>query len=276
MKRQKEFTWEEIRQKGMECYFQPIYNVKKKRIISMEALLRVHDGKGGYLNPELVVQDAEEDEWVSYLDLWILEQVCKSFHEFEVLGIQRVNVNLSPITCEEPDIVERICSLMKQYEIANSQIWFELTEMGHNVKIDKVIETVDVLQKQGIMFSMDDFGKGHSNLVRLVNFSFQSIKIDKELVWGMHVKKMAKPLVQAMLNFTIDHDVKTTAEGIETRQQALEMIEMGCDFLQGYLICEPLNIRDCLEFLKMVQDRDVLGTEKYLLNRASYLCQSNN
>lgn len=258
MKRQKEFTWEEIKKNGMECYFQPIYSVKRHRIISMEALLRVQDGNGGYLNPELVVQDAEEEEWVSRLDLWVLEQVCKTFHKFESLGIQRVNVNLSPITCEAPDIVEKICSMLKRYEIANSQIWFELTEMGHNVELDEVIKTVDILQNQGIMFSMDDFGKGHSNLVRLINFSFQSIKIDKELVWGMHVKKMAKPLVQAMLDFTIAHEVKTTAEGIETKQQAEEMMEMGCDFLQGYLISRPLNVEDCQEFLKAALNRDVL------------------
>ena len=83
---------------------------------------------------------------------------------------------------------------------------------------------------------MDDFGKGESNFVRLMDFEFQSIKLDKELVWGIGSRKMGMPIMQTLLVFAQRNHIWVTAEGIETREQAAQLEKLGCNFLQGYLI----------------------------------------
>lgn len=93
------YTWEDISSLGMEAYFQPIYNVEKHRITGLEALFRARDGKGGFLDPESLVQEAEECGWVHEIDLWMIRECCRWFTRFAEHGITRINVNLSPQTC---------------------------------------------------------------------------------------------------------------------------------------------------------------------------------
>ena len=93
------YTWEDISSLGMEAYFQPIYNVEKHRITGLEALFRARDGKGGFLDPESLVQEAEEGGWVHEIDLWMIRECCRWFTRFAEHGITRINVNLSPQTC---------------------------------------------------------------------------------------------------------------------------------------------------------------------------------
>ena len=92
------YTWEDISSLGMEAYFQPIYNVEKHRITGLEALFRARDGKGGFLDPESLVQEAEEGGWVHEIDLWMIRECCRWFTRFAEHGITRINVNLSPQT----------------------------------------------------------------------------------------------------------------------------------------------------------------------------------
>ena len=179
------YTWEDISSLGMEAYFQPIYNVEKHRITGLEALFRAKDGKGGFLDPESLVQEAEEHGWVHEIDLWMIRECCRWFTRFAEHGITRINVNLSPQTCMVETVWEEISRCLDRYGLQHGKIWLEMTELGKSADNGKLLETAHRLQDKKFNLVMDDFGKGESNFVRLMDFEFQSIKLDKELVWGI-------------------------------------------------------------------------------------------
>lgn len=229
------YTWEDISSLGMEAYFQPIYNVEKHRITGLEALFRARDGKGGFLDPESLVQEAEEH------------------------GITRINVNLSPQTCMVETVWEEISRCLDRYGLQHGKIWLEMTELGKSADNGKLLETAHRLQDKKFNLVMDDFGKGESNFVRLMDFEFQSIKLDKELVWGIGSRKMGMPIVQTLLVFAQRNHIWVTAEGIETREQAAQLEKLGCNFLQGYLISRPLPADRCVEFVADWEKKDILA-----------------
>ena len=253
------YTWEDISRLGMEAYFQPIYNVEKHRITGLEALFRAKDGQGGFLDPERLVQEAEEGGWVHNIDLWMIRECCRWFTRFAEHGITRINVNLSPQTCMVETVWEEISSCLDRYGLQHGKIWLEMTELGKSADNGKLLETAHRLQDKKFNLVMDDFGKGESNFVRLMDFEFQSIKLDKELVWGIGSRKMGMPIVQTLLVFAQRNHIWVTAEGIETREQAAQLEKLGCNFLQGYLISRPLPAQECVSFIRQWEDTDILA-----------------
>lgn len=253
------YTWEDISSLGMEAYFQPIYNVEKHRITGLEALFRAKDGKGGFLDPESLVQEAEEGGWVHDIDLWMIRECCRWFTRFAEHGITRINVNLSPQTCMVEAVWEEISRCLDRYGLQHGKIWLEMTELGKSADNGKLLETAHRLQDKKFNLVMDDFGKGESNFVRLMDLEFQSIKLDKELVWGIDSRKMGMPIVQTLLVFAQRNHIWVTAEGIETREQAAQLEKLGCNFLQGYLISRPLPAQECVSFIRQWEDTDILG-----------------
>ena len=253
------YTWEDISSLGMEAYFQPIYNVEKHRITGLEALFRARDGKGGFLDPESLVQEAEECGWVHDIDLWMIRECCRWFTRFAEHGITRINVNLSPQTCMVETVWEEISSCLDRYGLQHGKIWLEMTELGKSADNGKLLETAHRLQDKKFNLVMDDFGKGESNFVRLMDFEFQSIKLDKELVWGIGSRKMGMPIVQTLLVFAQRNYIWVTAEGIETGEQAAQLEKLGCNFLQGYLISRPLPADRCVEFVADWEKKDILA-----------------
>lgn len=252
------YTWEDISRLGMEAYFQPIYNVEKHRITGLEALFRAKDGQGGFLDPERLVQEAEEGGWVHNIDLWMIRECCRWFTRFAEYGITRINVNLSPQTCMEKDVWKEISRCLDRYGLQHGKIWLEMTELGKTADNRKLLETAHELQEKKFNLVMDDFGKGESNFVRLMDFEFQSIKLDKELVWGIGSRKMGMPIVQTLLVFAQRNHIWVTAEGIETREQASQLEKLGCNFLQGYLISRPLPAEECVAFIARWEKADIL------------------
>ena len=133
-----------------------------------------------------------------------------------------------------------------------------MTELGKTADNGKLLETAHELQDKKFNLVMDDFGKGESNFVRLMDFEFQSIKLDKELVWGIGSRKMGMPIVQTLLVFAQRNHIWVTAEGIETREQASQLEKLGCNFLQGYLISRPLPAEECVAFIARWEKADIL------------------
>ena len=121
----------------------------------------------------------------------------------------------------------------------------EITEMCKVRNAENFSYMVEQLSSQGIRLALDDFGKGESNLLRLSQIPIQTLKLDKELVWGTVGSRMAEDLVEEMIR-------------IETLDQARTLASWGCDYLQGYLIAPPLSYEKLLTFLEENGKRNFL------------------
>lgn len=250
----KTIFWDGLKNENNECYLQPIYDVEKKKVTVAEALFRSRDGKGGFHDTENLIQFAESMDCVSRIDLWVLEQVCKNMEELRKLGIERVNVNLSPKSYLDEELLKDIKRIMEAYDVWPKHIWFELTEITEVGDKEMMTDLIDRMVKQGFHFAIDDFGKGNSNILRLMEFPFASIKLDKELIWKLKEKPMVTDMVQTLIQFSRRHNICVTAEGIENKEQASALIDMGCHFLQGYLFSKPMPIPAFIDFIQ--EDHD--------------------
>ncbi len=257
-KETKKFTWNEIRKMGMEVHYQPIYNIKDRRITALEALFRVRDGQGGYYNSELIIKDAEEDGWIYALDLWTIDQTCAYMREFMKRGIKRVNVNLSPASFVSHRLAQKITYLLDEHEIPHRMIWLELTECGSDVDPNKLKQAMEELRDEGFMFSMDDFGKGESNFLRLLDYNFDVLKVDKEFVWSIEEKEKGKAALSCVIDFAKGQNMMVTAEGVETQAHVDFLKQAGVTNLQGYLISRPLEPQACMSFLEKYRNVDIL------------------
>lgn len=241
-----------------ECFYQPFFNTEKKCIWGAEALFRLKDAKGNYYNMDDLVASAEEEGWVAEIDRWVFREVCKKIPELRTYGLKRVNINLSPAVCRNPDTVENIQKMLKQYGIFRSEICMEITEMCKVKDNEHFSRMTEQLTDLGIRLALDDFGKGESNLLRLMQIPFSTLKIDKEMVWGMETNRLAAPLIEDMIHFAHRYGIQVTAEGVETVEQAKVLAAYGCDYLQGYLIAPPLNYLKFINFLKTQGQRNFL------------------
>ncbi len=140
----------------------------------------------------------------------------------EVCGVRHHEDQREPVAADlhGGDCLGGDQQLLDRYGLQHGKIWLEMTELGKSADNGKLLETAHRLQDKKFNLVMDDFGKGESNFVRLMDFEFQSIKLDKELVWGIGNRKMGMPIVQTLLVFAQRNHIWVTAEGIETREQA--------------------------------------------------------
>ena len=233
----------------LKLYLQPIIDSETRKIIAAEALVRIEDEKLGLIPPVEFITMAEKNGSIEQLGDQILNKVCKFIKTTGInkQGIEWINVNLSPIQCQNTNLPEKIDEITNVYTIPHENIHLEITE-------DSMIDT-QILQKQmnllitnGYNFSLDDFGTGFSNITRLKKFPFDNIKIDMTIVRD-HFQSpdlILPSIVQALT----DRGLSVTAEGVETKEMADGLQKMGCKYLQGYYFSKPIP---CNEFEKLVK-----------------------
>lgn len=231
--------------------FQPIYNTKLKRFTSAEALVRMHDDFLGYISPDEFIPIAEEEGQILKIDSFVFETVCKFIrdNQIEKLGVEYIEINLSPIECLQDDLAERILKTINKYKIDPSQINLEITETSFDKLPQNFTKIMSCMSRAGIGFSLDDYGTGYSNLSRISELPINIIKVDKSLVQGTDSEK-----IRVILDSTIEMSkllgTKVLTEGTETIDHVNYVTERGCDYIQGFYFSKPLSVKDYLKFLE--------------------------
>lgn len=228
-----------LEQDRLEVYFQPLVDSKDGSLVGAEALARLRAEDGSLIPPMEFIPIAEKDGSIIALGEQVIRKTCQFIrdNDMEALGLQWINVNLSPHQCMSRDLADRFGAILREYGVPAELIHLELTEqsiLDYAMLKNQLIG----LQELGFQFALDDYGSGYSNLTRVKQYPFKNIKIDMEVVQNYFRDRdpILPTLVQAFrqMNFSI------TAEGIETKEMADAMAEIGCDYLQGYYFSKPI------------------------------------
>jgi len=232
-----------------EVYYQPIYSAEKKRVIGGEALVRLRDDKGVFLNPEIFIPMAEKNGTILRIGEFVFETVCKDLSsiDLESFGVEDIHVNLSVAQCMQEILADQILTIKTMYGIPDSVIDLEITEtsMAHTPEI--LNNNIQKLVDAGLTFSLDDYGSGYSNMSYMLNMPFSQIKIDKYIVWQAYKEKRSEIALQATIDMIKKLGMTVLAEGVETKEQAEWLMNLGCDFLQGYYYSKPVPFDAYLE-----------------------------
>ncbi len=237
--------------KGFEVFYQPIYSVTENRIVSAEALVRLKDQSMGYISPEEFIPIAEKSGMIMQIGEFVFETVCRFIQEKQLTdyGLQYIEINLSVVQCMQENLAERLTEIMKKYHVAPAQINLEITETAA-AHSDMLENNIKILHKQGIEFSLDDYGSGYSNTDYLFRFPFRIVKIDKTILWEAFKNEKAMIALRNTIRMIKELGLEIVVEGVENQEYVDYLTEQHCDYLQGYFYSKPIPDRDFLELLR--------------------------
>lgn len=221
------------------CY-QPKYDIATENMIGAEALVRWQRKDGTVIVPDSFIALFEQNGLITKLDFYILETVCRFLRS--VLDQKKepvpVSVNFSRNHLYEADFTKRLLDMLQTYEIPPHLIEIELTESAFVNCKDHLLQVMDELHDNGLLISIDDFGSGYSSLNMLKEMPFDIVKLDRGF---LHSSDRDYVVIETILNMTRRLQLKTVAEGVETKEQLAFLRKHGCDVAQGYLFSQPLS-----------------------------------
>ena len=234
-----------------ELFYQPIYSYRTNSFSSCEALLRVKDEQGAYLDTEAVISAAEKTGKITNIGRFALSSACSFINSpgFDDLGLNTININLSMAEISMDGFADRFINKLTENFIPPSKICVEVTETVITTDDAVIIENMQKLDNVGVVLAIDDFGSGYSNLYRIARFPFSIIKIDKTIV-NSDIDSKLDTIARGFIELLNDMNYLTVAEGIETKDQLDRFHEYGCNYMQGYYYSKPLPYNEFISFLK--------------------------
>ncbi len=222
-------------------YYQPYFDIKTSKIKGAEALLRwKKDNK--IIPPMEFIPYLEETGMISSVEDWIIEEVSNKQKQWESKNIKPIpiSINISPVSFAKQDFTEVFISDIKTYKANPELINIEIIERLFIENLENSKKTLETLKKSGFHLSIDDFGTGYSSLSYLSSLPIDYIKIDISFVRKILIDNNTKAVVKAIISLSKDINMKTIAEGVETKEQLELLKTLGCDYVQGYLFSKPL------------------------------------
>ena len=237
--------------KSVEVYYQPIYSYEKNKVISAEALARMHDDKLGFIPPDEFISIAEKNGKITELGYQIFEKICAFIrdHDLDKMGLDYIEINLSPIQFRNEKLAERLLEIIDKYKVDPRKLNFEITESAMT-DIGRTLRQIEPLKERGISFSMDDYGTGYSNLIAIFKLPFSILKIDKSIVWS-HFNRENDMLYDFIKVFR-KNGLKVVCEGVETEEMVNELNDMECEFQQGYYYSRPVEESQFLNYIEKI------------------------
>ncbi|WP_152081223.1 putative bifunctional diguanylate cyclase/phosphodiesterase [Enterobacter oligotrophicus] len=225
-----------------ELWYQPTYLAEQNTIHGFEALLRWRHPVQGVLLPGLFLPSLEQTGLIISVGNWAIEAACRQLNFWTEQGFSQwtLSFNLSPVQFEQQDIFQVVSSMLQKYNLAPSRLILEVTESTALKNLDRSIELLNAFNQAGITVSIDDFGTGYSNLLMLSVLPARELKIDKSFVCSMLENEKSRKLVETIINIARTMEMSVVAEGIETEEQQAMLVNLGCDYLQGFLFSRPL------------------------------------
>lgn len=245
-----------IETNSIDVYYQPIYSTEKGKYISAEALVRIKDEDGNFISPELFIPISEQNGKILEIGKMVFEKVCRMIKETnpQKYGIEYIEVNLSVVQCMQDNLAETLIDIMKKYDVPPSYINLEITETAA-VKSEKIFEkNMEKLINAGATFSIDDYGSGYSNMNYVIGLPISIVKIDKDFVWSYFKNEKARIAFEFAISMLHNMELKIVAEGIEEKNQADKMHELGVDDIQGYYYSKPVNSDEFIDVIKTQYD----------------------
>ncbi len=231
--------------------YQPKIDFNTLKLGGAEALVRWKPSFGDKVYPDEFIPIFEENGFISYLDLYVLEEVCKCIKtNCNSMKIPRISVNLSAHTVLSKNIVSRVSDTLALYGIDASMIELELTESAVEANTDIFLSTVKKFKGLGFSISIDDFGAGVSSLNRLSAVEADILKLDKAFFSLKDQGAKSTVVVTDVINMAKHLNMKVVAEGVETAAQALWLQGIGCDYAQGYYFAKPMSEEKFKELLR--------------------------
>lgn len=253
-----------LQEKQFNIYFQPQCSARTNKIIGAEALVRWNHPVKGMLPPNEFIPLLETSGFISKLDYYVWDGVCAFLHQRLQKGLRVVpiSVNVSRMDIYQYNITQVFQNLIKKYNLNPKLIEIEITESAYTEDFDHLIEAVAQLRNAGFIVLMDDFGSGYSSLNMLKDIEIDVLKIDMKFL-EISEKSALKGsnILESIIQMGKWLGLRLIAEGVETEEQVSNLLNLDCEYMQGYYFYKPMPIE---------QFEKVLGEEEHVDSRGMF------
>lgn len=243
-----------LEQHQITFYVQPKCRISNGKVVGGEALVRwIHPAKG-MISPAVFIPVLEKNGFISVLDRYIWEEVCKKLRVWMDKGLHPVpvSINVSRMDILSMDVVDYLDRLVEKYQIEHRMLKVEITESAYAENAEQILSTLQKLREAGFSILMDDFGSGYSSLNMLKSVIVDVIKIDMRFL-DMEEDETEKGIgiLESVINMSSTMGIPVIVEGVETKKQEDYLFGMGCRYAQGYYYYKPMPADD---FEKLLDD----------------------
>jgi len=223
-------------------HYQPIRELGSGRIVGLEALVRWQHPDHGLLPPGNFIALAEDVGLIVPLGAWVLQRACERTRAWreQNLGNLTIAVNLSARQVQNEEFARQVGQILRETGLPPTALDLEITESTAMQNVEATAQVLGQLSALGVRISIDDFGIGHSSLSYLKHFPINRLKIDRSFIEGMTRDTRDRAIVAGVLSIAHNLGVKVVAEGVETREQASILADLGCDEVQGFFFGVPV------------------------------------
>jgi len=230
-------------------YFQPIYNAKTGKIIKAEALARWKN-REEFIAPERFVPIATHSpQLFDQFTRFVFNNALRLLSNFNEKKIDiTLSINISVNNIVDPDFPNFLQQSLDTWGISPEQLILELTENELFRELSYPISNLDRLYELGFRLSIDDFGTGYSSMDRLKHIPFSELKIDKSFVQNMAKETLDEKIAQTIITLAHAFNNTVVAEGVEDKKTLEKLIELDCDYVQGFYFSKPLPEETFIDF----------------------------
>ncbi|HIJ61830.1 MAG TPA: EAL domain-containing protein [Rhodospirillaceae bacterium] len=227
-------------------YFQPKVNMRTGKVAGAEALIRWAHPERGLLPPADFLPLIDDTELAVPLGEWVIGTALRQMEEWRRLGLNLpVSVNIAARHLQCGDFVERLRRILAQHDGGLAPLLeFEVLETTALENISAVGALIGECRDLGVEFSLDDFGTGYSSLSYLKRLPAQTLKIDQSFVRTLLVDLEDLAIVEGVVSLTKAFNRQVIAEGVESAEHGIALLQLGCDRAQGYGIARPMPAED--------------------------------
>ena len=223
-------------------HYQPKVDMRQGKVLGAEALIRWRHPEHGLLTPDAFIAMVENSDFAQTLGRWVVETALQQMTVWAAAGlVLPVSVNLSARHLQQPDFVAQIESLLVRYpDIQPEWLELEIFETAALDGIQQISRIIAACRQLGVRFAIDDFGTGYSSLNYLRHLPTQTLKIDQSLVRGMLSDSGDLAIVHGVIGLAAAFKLEVIAEGVESVEHGIRLLQLGCRYAQGYGIARPM------------------------------------
>jgi diguanylate cyclase (GGDEF)-like protein/PAS domain S-box-containing protein len=230
----------------MVLHYQPKVNMRTGQVVGAEALIRWQHPQRGLLTPGFFLPSIENHALAVELDEWVIHTALSQMEVWQKAGLQLpVSINVGGRLLQRHDFVQRIQGLLVAHpDVDPRSVELEVLETSALMDVDGVSFAMQECRDFGVSFALDDFGTGYSSLAYVKRLPVSRLKIDQSFVRDMLVDKDDMAILRAVMGLAAAFHQGVVAEGVETAEQGVALMQLGCDFAQGYFISRPMPAQD--------------------------------
>lgn len=234
-----------------EVFFQPSYSAAEGKPLAVEGLIRWRHPERGLVPPVVFLALCEDSGLILPLGRWILAEACTYHYRLEEAGWHgvAVAVNISASQFQDPQMVDYLRKLVKEFSIPSGALELELSETTIMNEPERAARIMSDVRALGVGLAIGEFGTGYSSMSSLHGVPVTKLKIDRTIVRGVPDDQQNAALCRSIISMAHGQNLQVIAEGVELNEEHAWLRENGCDGVQGFLFARPAPFEQMLKAL---------------------------